>query len=107
MSQRRERRLGLLSRKRGPQPNTGCGVAGSEQRGYCLIMNNVVSRDREILGGTPVFAGTRVPVRNLIDCLEGGYTIDEFLEDFPTVSRDQVIAFLENTKAELELAVPA
>ena len=42
-------------------------------------MNNVVSRDREILGGTPVFAGTQVPVRNLIDCLEGGYTIDEFL----------------------------
>lgn len=70
-------------------------------------MTNVVSRDREILGGTPVFAGTRVPVRNLIDCLEGGYTIDGFLEDFPTVSRDQVIAFLENTKAELELAVPA
>lgn len=70
-------------------------------------MTTVVSRDREILGGTPVFAGTRVPVRNLIDCLEGGYTIDEFLEDFPTVSRDQVIAFLENTKAELELTVPA
>jgi uncharacterized protein (DUF433 family) len=46
-------------------------------------------------------------VRNLIDCLEGGYTIAEFLEDFPTVSRDQVIAFFENTKAELELAVPA
>ena len=51
--------------------------------------------------------GNPGPVRNLIDCLEGGYTIDEFLEDFPTVSRDQVIAFLENTKAELELAVPA
>ena len=70
-------------------------------------MTNVVSRDREILGGTPVFAGTRVPVRNLIDCLEGVYTIDEFLEDFPTVTREQVIAFLEDTKAELELAVPA
>ena len=70
-------------------------------------MTNVVGRDRETLGGTPVFAGTRVPVRNLIDCLEGGYTIDEFLEDFPTVSRGQVIAFLENTKAELELFVPA
>jgi uncharacterized protein (DUF433 family) len=70
-------------------------------------MTNVVSRDRETLGGTPVFAGTRVPVRNLIDCLESRYTIDEFLEDFPTVSRDQVIAFLENTKAELELVVPA
>lgn len=70
-------------------------------------MSSVVARNREILGGTPVFVGTRVPVRNLIDCLEGGYTIDEFLEDFPTVTRDQVIAFLEDTKAELELAVPA
>jgi uncharacterized protein (DUF433 family) len=70
-------------------------------------MINVVSRDPGILGGTPVFTGTRVPVRNLIDCLEGGYTIDEFLEDFPTVARDQVIALLERTKAELEQAVPA
>lgn len=70
-------------------------------------MVDVLSRHPGILGGTPVFTGTRVPVRNLIDCLEGGYTIDEFLEDFPTVARDQVIAFLEKTKAELELAVPA
>ena len=89
----------------GDRGKTGLRVAGCG--GYCLVMTTVVSRDREILGGTPVFAGTRVPVRNLIDCLEGGYTIDEFLEDFPTVSRDQVIAFLENTKAELELTVPA
>jgi uncharacterized protein (DUF433 family) len=70
-------------------------------------MSSVVTRNREILGGTAVFAGTRVPVRTLIDCLEGGYTIDEFLEDFPTVKREQVITFLEDTKAELELAVPA
>jgi len=72
-----------------------------------VFMSGVVVGNREILGGTPVFSGTRVPVRNFIDCLEGGYTIDEFLEEFPTVSRDQVIAFLEDTKAELELAVPA
>lgn len=71
------------------------------------FMSSVVVSNREILGGTPVFAGTRVPVRNFIDCLEGGYTIDEFLEDFTTVTREQVIAFLEDTKAELELAVPA
>ena len=71
------------------------------------LMSSVVVSNREILGGTPVFAGTRVPVRNFIDCLEGGYTIDEFLEDFPTVTREQVIAFLEDTKAELELAVLA
>lgn len=66
-----------------------------------------MTRNWEILGGTAVFAGTRVPACTLIDCLEGGYTIDEFLEDFPTVTRDQVITFLEDTKAELELAVPA
>ena len=55
----------------------------------------VVHSDPEILGGTPVFVGTRVPLRNLIDYLEHGYSLDEFLDDFPTVSRDQVIAALE------------
>ncbi len=55
----------------------------------------VVHCDPEILGGTPVFVGTRVPLRNLIDYLEHGYSLDEFLDDFPTVSRDQVIAALE------------
>jgi uncharacterized protein (DUF433 family) len=57
--------------------------------------NLVVHSDPEILGGTPVFVGTRVPLRNLIDYLEHGYSLDEFLDDFPTVSRDQVIAALE------------
>ena len=47
------------------------------------------------MGGTPVFAGTRVPVQTLLDYLEGGETIDDFLEGFPTVRREQVIAFLE------------
>ena len=55
----------------------------------------VVHCDKDILGGTPVFIGTRVPLRNLIDYLEGGYTLDEFLDDFPSVSRDQAIAALE------------
>ncbi len=55
----------------------------------------VVHSDPEILGGTPVFSGTRVPLRNLIDYLEGGHSLDEFLDDFPSVSRDQVIAALE------------
>lgn len=50
------------------------------------------------MGGTPVFAGTRVPVQTLLDYLEGGETIDDFLEGFPTVSREQVIAFLEEAK---------
>ena len=53
------------------------------------------------LGGTPVFRGTRVPVQTLIEYLEGGQTIDEFLDGFPTVTREQVIAFLEEAKARM------
>ena len=52
----------------------------------------------DVLGGTPVFAGTRVPVQTLIEYLEGGDTIDDFLEGFPTVTRQQVVAFLEEAK---------
>ena len=56
---------------------------------------SVVHSDPEILGGTPVFVGTRVPLRNLIDYIEHGYSLDEFLDDFPSVSREQVVAALE------------
>lgn len=56
----------------------------------------VVHSDPEILGGTPVFVGTRVPLRNLIDYLEGDYSLDEFLDAFPTVSREQAVAVLES-----------
>ena len=55
----------------------------------------VVHSDPEILGGTPVFQGTRVPFRNLIDHLERGYSLEEFLDAFPSVTRAQVIASLE------------
>ena len=55
----------------------------------------IVHSDPEILGGTPAFVDTRVPLRNLIDYLERGYSLDEFLDDFPSVSRDQVVAALE------------
>jgi uncharacterized protein (DUF433 family) len=55
----------------------------------------VIHRDPEILGGAPVFVGTRVPLRNLIDYLEGGYSLEEFLDDFPSVSREQALAALE------------
>jgi len=58
----------------------------------------VVSRSPSIMGGTPVFHGTRVPVQTLLDYLEAGDSINEFLEGFPTVSRDQVIAFLEEAR---------
>jgi uncharacterized protein (DUF433 family) len=57
---------------------------------------SVIHSDPEILGGTPVFVGTRVPLRNLIDYLEGGYSLDEFLDDFPSVSREQAVAALES-----------
>jgi len=55
----------------------------------------VVHSDPEILGGTPVFIGTRVPFRNLIDYLERNHSLDEFLDAFPSVSREQVLAGLE------------
>ncbi len=55
----------------------------------------VVHSDPEILGGTPVFVGTRVPVKNLYDYLEGGDSLDDFLEDFPSVTREQAVAALE------------
>jgi uncharacterized protein (DUF433 family) len=60
-----------------------------------------VVRDPHILGGTPVFVGTRVPVQVLIDYVEGGHSLSEFLDDFPTVSREIVIAALEQAKVHL------
>ena len=61
----------------------------------------VVCRDPEVMGGTPVFCGTRVPVQTLIDCLDAGESIDQFLEGFPSVTREQVITFLEEAKDKL------
>ena len=61
----------------------------------------IVHSDPEILGGTPVFVGTRVPVDALIDFLESGDTIEDFLENFPGVSREQVFAFLEEASQAL------
>ena len=55
----------------------------------------LITSTPDILGGTPVFRGTRVPVQTLIEYLEGGQTIDDFLDGFPTVTREQIIAFLE------------
>jgi uncharacterized protein (DUF433 family) len=61
----------------------------------------IVHSDPQILGGTPVFFGTRVPLKNLFDYLEGGYTIEQFLEQFPTVSRKQAVAALELAREAL------
>ncbi len=55
------------------------------------MKQNVIEISKDILNGTPVFKGTRVPVQNLFDYIEGGYTIDQFLEGFPTVSKKQAI----------------
>ena len=58
-------------------------------------LQSIIHSDPEIHGGTPVFVGTRVPVRTLLDYLEGGDTLEVFLENFPSVTREQAIAFLE------------
>ena len=65
---------------------------------------SVISCSPDVMGGTAVFAGTRVPVQTLFDYLEGGETIDEFLAGFPSVSREQVVRFLEQAKDRLVAA---
>ena len=64
----------------------------------------IISRDPEVMGGTPVFAGTRVPVQTLLDYLEAGESIDDFLTGFPMVSRETVIRFLEEATDRLVAA---
>ena len=59
---------------------------------------HLIRRSDEILGGTPIFAGTRVPVRTLFDYLEEGDTLEEFLDDFPAVSKEHAVKVLEKTK---------
>ena len=60
-----------------------------------MTPESVVHSDAEVMGGTPVFVGTRIPVQSLFDYLEGGETLNEFLRQFPSVKRDQAIAALE------------
>jgi uncharacterized protein (DUF433 family) len=64
-------------------------------------LSDIVLCDPEILGGIPVFVGTRVPIQSLFDYLEGGDTLDEFLRQFPSVKRDQAIAALDLARATL------
>ncbi len=66
-----------------------------------FLSSELIESDPEKLGGTPVFVGTRVPIQNLFDYLEGGDSLEIFLDDFPTVSRDQVIGVLELFKIKL------
>ena len=67
-----------------------------------MATQRVIHSDRDILGGTPVFVGTRVPARTLYDYLEAGDSLDEFLRDFPSVSREQAIAALELGREMIE-----
>ena len=67
-----------------------------------------ITVDSEIMSGTPVFTGTRVPVSALLENLEAGVSLDEFLENFPTVTRDQAVLVLEHFRRELnEISLPA
>jgi uncharacterized protein (DUF433 family) len=62
-------------------------------------LNELITRNPDVLGGTPVFRGTRVPFQSLLDYLEAGQTLNEFLDDFPTVTRQVAIDALEHAKA--------
>ncbi len=64
-------------------------------------LHGIIHSDPEIMGSTPVFVGTRVPLQNLIDYLEGGESVDEFLNAFPAVKREQVIAVIEAGKLKM------
>lgn len=65
---------------------------------------NVISRSPDIMSGAPVFAGTRVPIQSLLDYLAGGHPLEEFLDDFPTVRREQTIELLQKLKDSLVTA---
>jgi uncharacterized protein (DUF433 family) len=71
-----------------------------------MTKKSIVLTDPEIMSGEPCFAGTRVPVRTLLDYIEGGDSLDEFLEDFPTVARRQAIAFLEQSAKAMLATIP-
>jgi uncharacterized protein (DUF433 family) len=66
------------------------------------MKTKVISISKDVMGGTPVFAGTRVPIQTLVDFLTAGDSIDDFLEGFPTVSREQVIEYLKLSEIAME-----
>ena len=65
------------------------------------LKERIISRSPDVMGGTPVFAGTRVPIQTLLDYVEAGDSINDFLDGFPTVGREQVIGFLEEAKERM------
>ncbi len=78
-------------------------LLSTEPGGQRLMLKDslIISASPEIMGGTPVFTGTRVPVQTLLDYLKAGESIDDFLDGFPTVTREQVIALLEEAEKQL------
>jgi uncharacterized protein (DUF433 family) len=90
---------GDIAAKHGP----ACACAGS----LLVVSKPLVSRDPEIMSGALCFMGTRVPVKNLFDYLEGSSSLAEFLEDFPTVSRERAVAVLEAAREHSAADAPA
>ena len=76
-------------------------ISRSPFRYHTPMREPIITASPEVMGGTPVFAGTRVPVQTLLDYLKGGESIDDFLEGFPTVTKEQVIAFLEEAEEQI------
>jgi uncharacterized protein (DUF433 family) len=71
-----------------------------------MTTNDLINVDPELMAGTPVFRGTRVPIHSLFEYMENGYSVDEFLESFPTVQREQVISLLQLSESSaLEKAI--
>jgi uncharacterized protein (DUF433 family) len=80
------------------------GIDGATGQGYvslAVTTKDLITTDPDILGGTPVFKGTRVPVKTLFDYLENNYTLGEFVECFPSVSREAARALLERSESVL------
>jgi uncharacterized protein (DUF433 family) len=95
------RELGAL---RVSRPESGALVACYARRRWrakVASVQGVIVKDPEILGGIAVFRGTRVPFKNLVDYLEGGHSLDEFLRQFPTVTREMAVQALEEAKDSL------
>jgi uncharacterized protein (DUF433 family) len=95
-------RRGLLIR-----PRLSLWHSESRVERSMMQIEQIVHRDPDILGGTPVFRGTRVPIRSLFDYLEGGDTLDEFLRQFPSVQRQQAVALLDLAREALAADAPA
>jgi uncharacterized protein (DUF433 family) len=100
VSVKRNVAVAIIDGNRPDCENAGTGKLSS---GEACFMNTheLITSTSDVLGGTPVFAGTRVPVKNLTDYLEAGDTLDEFLDDFPSVTRERAVAVLERAKEVL------